>query len=69
MSSEEVYAKLRKLMDDHMKGRPIDLLELAFVTGAVHSLRMVHRFVVPEIEYAFLVLNRSCNRRYEECLK
>lgn len=65
---DQIYDKLVLVMNKHMNNEEIDMIELAYLVGAVEAMRRVNGYRVPEIEYAYIVLNRTCNRRYEECI-
>lgn len=62
------YDLYEKLQEELRQNEP-DLNTVVFLTGAVHALRLeMYDFKVPEIENAFIFIEKHLGRGFTKCL-
>jgi hypothetical protein len=61
----EIYEALEREL---MNSKCIDITRVAFLTGAVHALRMFNGLEVPEIELPFMIIKSKIGEEELGCL-
>lgn len=61
----EIYKALEREL---MSSKCIDITRIAFLTGAVHALRMFNELEVPEIELPFMIIKNKIGEEELKCL-
>jgi hypothetical protein len=56
------------LMSELMSTKCLDITKIAFLTGAIHSLRMFNGLEVPEIELPFMIIKNKIGEEELQCL-
>ena len=63
-TSFDLYERLQ----EELRQNEPDLNTVVFLTGAVHALRLEMDFKVPEIENAFIFIEKHLGRGFTKCL-